>query len=416
MKKNIINQVQKQNLRYRLLILFLACCFVVGSQDLTKTYSDKILSDSPPTIEVKGPLDFGFAANGRISSFMDGDDYVIIPGGNDGVRALVVRDFEIKTTDSDIIEQSVTITVIPDERYKQEAIDLLEALESNLQLKGNKYVTIDGNLNIVKFGFENGFFRKNVNTVELEDGKKFRIKSLVIESEISIPKSSTVNITADYLTATIGDLSGELNLNLAYSKLRGNSVGTLNANLNYSKVNFTIIDKAELNTQNSGLRCDAVQRISIGKGVDVSSELYEQKIFSGVMQSRLSTYNLGNVGHLSAANSVNDQYFMEVVKQMDVKNAAFTDFEVGILTKELTMEIRKGDLHIKSLAEGFEKIMINNEYSDIYLKLQDCKNYAFEGGYLEFTEMIRNGHELKAGNPKSAGKITINCKNCRIEL
>ena len=85
------------------------------------------------------------------------------------------------------------------------------------------------------------------------------------------------------------------------------------------------------------------------------------------------------------------------------------------------MKVVNGDLSIKEIQAGFEKINLNNEVSTIHLGVEKLENYSLNSPKVSKTEMEglaelgfsddRNGVK---GDAKLGGKITLNCENCKI--
>lgn len=411
---------------YSMLFLGMLYAEKAKGQEISRTFT-KELSVAPNShIVSKGPRHMTYESSGRMSSSTKDNVYTLIPGGNDNVPALIVKDYQVFTWKENKIRQEVTISVIPDEKDPQEAQKLMDKLKIRLTLHADGSIPIDDNLNIAKFGFVNGFFTRNTNTVTLENGEKFRVKSLIISSQIHIPSNANLTLSSELVGVSIGDLEGNLALTFQGGTIRGGKVKSMQATLLYAKAIFKNLGNVTLNSQVSSFTADKVDTLLVGS--DNLAKLVEVKgsLFKKGRLSTATTYKIAYAGNVVLDETVNDKFYLETVGIMDSRNSTFSNYEIGVLKHALQIRAKNGDLNIKAVSKGFTSLQIENKLSEIEIGLGKTEDYLleiFDNSYTEYVLPDHLSHLPNAapkpylkGKKEKAGKISIGCESCKISL
>lgn len=434
MKRNIIPKALRWSLIYSIISLAMLCQGELLAQEISKTFTKELKVAPYSKIISKGPRNMAYASDGRMSSSTKDNKYVLIPGGNDDVPALIIKDYQVFTWEENKIRQIVQIGIVPDEDTPDEAQKLMDKLKIRLTHHADGSIPIDDNLNIAKFGFVNGFFKRNTNTVTLENGEKFRVKSLTIASQIYIPEESNLNLNIELVGAKIGDIKGKLYLNCQGGSIQGGHIKEMKASFIYAKVNFKRIDSAWMNTQFAKISAEKVDYLEIGTedlieelDLDPRRERASRSALWGTNSlSTTSTYRLNSLGTLDIVETVNDKFFLGSVEALKSQNSTFSNYEIDKLGKDLNLRSKNGDLTIKSVSQGFNSLKLENSISTIVIGLEKTEDYRielFRNNYTEYEfpeelSSLRESYQkpyLK-GDKTKAGKITLGCESCKITI
>lgn len=434
MKKNTIKKAPRPSLVSRSyllnnclpLFIFMIAAFVVEGQELKNTFSKEITIVSGGSITTKGPLHMDFEMNGRIAMDWNNKFYQIIPGGNDGVSALLIRDYQIFTWAKNTVKQEVEISILPDENAPLEAKQLMEALSLTLVENASGAIVIDDNLNIQKFGFTNGFLKRNTNKITLENGKAYRMKGITIKSTLHIPKASNLTLSSKYLGVSLGDLDGKLHLDLQNAAITAGDVKELAANLDFCEASFKQLGKVVVNCKKTTFIAESIEKMTVGSNDLAGQAIYKCNLHGRGAKSSLSKYSLQSVEEIEILETTNDNFAVGNVKNMKANYSTFSNFEIGKLEESLYLNAKNGDLRINELAANFKKVELDNHISSIHLNMKASPNYRIklqENEYteLDFSENIKRLKQNDAqvylkGKEATAGKIDISCNSCKISI
>jgi len=396
------------------------------AQEITRTFS-KELSVAPEShIISNGPRYMAFESNGRMSSSLVDKEFTLVPGGNDDIPALLIKEYQIFTWELNKIRQIVEIKILPDEDAPEEAQQLMDKLQIRLTLHADGSIPIDDNLNIAKFGFVNGFFKRNTNTVTLENGKKYRVKSLIISSQLTIPSNARLSLKVKYISVSLGDLKGSLHLISESGSLRAGNINKLDAILNFTQLSVLDIDSARVNVHNSSFAAKNIRSLVVGSNELTMNDEAKKALFYDKRKSTASTYTFESVTRLRIQETVNDKFFLGALGSLVSHHSTFSDYQIASLKDRLDLRAKNGDLRIEELASGFNSVKIENNVSTITIGLGKTKDYQLEIFQNKYTEYQFN-EELSSikdfpqnpylkGNKDKAGKIVLGCESCKIIL
>lgn len=412
-----------------ILLLFFSQTFLTA-QSLSRTYSKEIQVMDTVTIHSKGSLDLNWEMHGEIHSKGTADGYEMISGSAKSPITIKLHHYHIHTWEKDQIQQSLKITVTPDEDHPEDAKRLLDRLQINLESNEASSITIDDNMNIKKMKFTNGWFRADKNTIILDDESVYHFASLEISPALYIPKTSNLNLITDYIGVIIGDLEGRLVIKSIGGKVQANNVQHLKAMLRHCMVRFNHIGLAEVNAEATEFSAEHIDKMIVGSLALAKYAAFEESpsLFSlkSTGYSALNKYFLGHVGQLSVAETTSDEFQIASVDKLISLQSTFSNYHIDELKKILEISVRSGDVNIGSISEGFGHMDIFNTISTITLGLKKTNHFNLSTyanpfttytipSYLQQIEQQKGQKKnYLQGDKEKAGKIDIRCESCKV--
>ena len=404
MKANIKSKARKQDLVCKInwwlavaISGFILPIQNVRAQEITKQFTDEITIENDNIfIETKG-TNYGLKCSGTIS-ITKSEELITISDESRSVRFIVDRNTDIKTHTGNSIRY-VTNVVASGPGAKS----LMQSLRYKLKEIMPGYVYVKCLLNIENFHVTNGWFRPNRNAIVLADGSSHEVEKFSIGTTIWIPEKSNLI------------LSGNRRIGFNVGKLKG---GKLSAFLEYGNLNCSSVTEVEADLKS----CEATFE-NIGKGTfDLQQgKLKIRNADDLTIKSYLSKVDITKVDSLNISGTSNDKFNIGQVQNIKSLNSWFSNYEIGKLYKSLNMKVINGDLSIKEIQAGFEKIRIKNSVSTIRLGIEELKNYSLSSPNINKTEIegleeqgFSNNQSGFKGDPKLGGKIILNCENCKI--
>lgn len=426
MKRNMIKIAPKWSLVYSILSILFLLPLQGQTEKLSKRYQQEIAVSEFSQIISQGYWNLKLESHGRMRSSREGKDYILVPGGNDDVPALRLKEYRINTWDKNIVRLEVEIVLVPDDDKPEDAQELLDQLKIEVKRNEKNEILIDENLNIAKFGFENGFFSGNENVYTLENGKEFRVKGLSLQAALFIPKKSNLYLRSELGDISMGDLEGRLEADLLSCRLKGSGLGELVGRFQfYAKIEFDKINKASIQSHNSSFTAKEIGSLNLGQPSTLQARipiLEEQRQH----RSSQSKYQFDKVGSIEIYESTNDKFKIGQLGSLASLHSTFSDYEIKELQHKLSLRAKNGDLIIESIHSDFESIEIDNKISEIKLNLagiDDLQIKAFQNSYTEYhipAHMRESLIEKKAaylkGSPNESGSIQILCNSCVLRI
>jgi len=410
---------------YGILLFCFALNYSTGYAQISKTFVEEIEVASSVTLVSNVPASIGISISGTMSSNNTKSRYSV-NGKNNEIRLNILKDLDIETWDKNIIKQetSVTIKAATNEAAKM----VMEQLQLELKKGSDKRIVVDCNLNIDRFIMKNGFFRTDNCEIELDNGRTYTIEYLELETRLSIPKSINVALIGNkHSTIRLGELDGDLDLELKYAEVFGTNVRNLRASLRSCyNVFFNEVEAADISSSNSYVKIDEVKSIKIGdQSLNDACDLPHLR--SQRSNSAQTKYQLGTVKVLSVNDSANDEIIIDEVEEMNVKNTSYTNFQIYRLTTSLLFNAKSSDLIISKISKNFSQIEINNSLSTIDLTVDKGANYTLNldrNNYIEGfnnnltkVEQNENGKDVyKVGEGGEGGLISLSCDRCKFYL
>ncbi len=230
-------------------------------------------------------------------------------------------DIHINTWDKSQMDVTVTITAEKaSERRAQELID-------------NVHIDIAG-------GESSGFvefttrIRGNINNRKNE--------SFSVDYEVSMPKTSPLNINNKYGNLYVSDLDAEVKIDVAYGKIRLDEInGDAQLELSYGGGEIEKVGSGNLDISYSNLDIEDCSNMDI--------------------DSRYSNLNFGTAGRLDVSNRYGNLDIDRVVSV--IGDSKYGKLKIDALDKTLDLEISYGGgLRVRKISKNFERVVIDSEY------------------------------------------------------
>ncbi len=427
--KNYNHHLAKQLiLKFRTYSIFFFCLALNHSSSyaqISKTFTKEIEVQPGVTLVSNVPAAIGLNMSGTMSSNNTKSRYSF-SGKNGDVRVNILKDLEIETWDKNIIKQETLVTIKA--ATNEDARMVMDQLQLKLEKGADNRIVADCNLNIALFLMKNGFFKADDCEIQLDNGRKYAIEYLELETRLSIPKSINVSIVGKKnCTIRLGELNGDLDLDLKYAEVFGTNVRNLRASLKSCyHVFFDQVEAADISSSNSYVKIDQVGSMKIGsQSLNDACDLPHLR--NQRSKSAQTKYKLGTVGILSVNDSANDEIIIDEVGEMSVKNTSYTDFEIDRLNTSLLLEAKSSDLTISKIAREFSQIDINNSLSTIALFFETGANYTLKVNRNNYTEGLNDTWTkvsqddddkdvYKIGKSDKGGLVSINCDRCKFDI
>ncbi len=426
MKINIIGLAPKWIFCFNVftLLAFSPC----SGQEFSRTYT-KELKVSPETIlRIKGPTASWFSGSGTLSTRNAREGYFERVGRSTSIT--LIKDFQIYTWDKPVVKQVVEVTVQPlDDRPP---VALFDALQMKLQENAAGILDVRGNMNIKSWGYKNGFFVKDRMIAYLMDGSSYDFKKLTIKASVYIPRSNNVELQVNYLHVSLGDLDGALKLFLLRGELDAGHIGDVRAKLESAKLRLKQANHVDLVAKAALFEAEEVHTLDIqyGHGVHFvpDRDMFGRYDAKKQVGYSLSKYIIGRIERIKIDATVNDQFTIKDIDQLDVKSSKFSNYFIRQLQERADFNCTSGDVTIQQLSAGFADLSFNNQTSTITVGTANTENYLVEMNENTFTEFVPPSslQELSSDRPTQqrylngshgeAGTIRFTCENCKISL
>ena len=180
---------------------------------------------------------------------------------------------------------------------------------------------------------------------------------LQINYFIECPPSTVLRLTNSYGDVYIGEETGELTLTLSNGSLDADVVkNALSMDLTFCKADVGTIGKGRISVSFGEFRAKETGDISL---TGRSSKIRLEKAGELDLDSKRDVINIGTAGTVTGTTY-------------------FSDMNVDLLTGELTIVTKYGNLAFNDITENFSLIDINSSYTDVDLVLARGASYSFE--------------------------------------
>ncbi len=423
MKKNM-------NLLCLVCSLIFSLVSTIHTQTITRIYTASLAVPKKASFEIINAQSLEYEMHGSMSSGGGEEGYIIRPGLNGEIPCLIIRNYQVKTWEKDSIRQEVKIEVMPNENSTKVANELLNNLKISIPQKRRDVYAIDGNMNLKKMELINGFFRKDRNTFILDNGKKYDVRQLLIESTLYIPKQSNVILNTDYVGLSLEDLEGQLSINAKYGYLNANNVKEIIGNIQNFDANFKEVEKMTINASYSTINASKVKELQIGAPELLTSKEHENGLFNKVHPSNAfsfsNKYRIEKIENLTILNSGSDQFNFGTITNFRATNSNFSNYYIKYIQHSFNINGKNGDITIYDVAPNFAQINIDNQISTVELNMKKLDNFKVKVASKEKTELrfakylvedttkLGGASNYFKGNKKSGGIVTIDCEYCEI--
>jgi len=408
MRLNIKSKAKNRDLAYSFNLCLVICivCFSaplqsIEAQELTKIYEQTLDVSENVIVHSKG-TDFGLECHGTVSMRTDNEithisdvithylDKTVTP------RFIISRRAEFKTHDKNQVTYKTTVNV-----EGPDAQALLDNMKFCLRESATGTITTSHLLNIRKFYITNGWLRIDRNAVVLNNGTSYDITRFEIATEYIIPESANLILEGDATHFEVGNLTGKLSAFLDYGSLKCKNMNEIEMTFKEADVNIKSVKTGIFKSHKS--------KLVIQSGNRITTEGYLSKI------------NITDVDSLKVTNTSNDKFYIGEVQHIKALSSFFTNYEIGKLHKSLKMNLINGDLSVKEIQAGFDKVQLKNEVSTIRLGVEKLENYSLISSNVNKTEFeglegtgFKGSQNGSKGDPQLGGKIILSCENCKV--
>jgi len=382
------------------------------------------------TYEVINAQALNYEMHATMSSSHSEEGYILRPGVLGEKPCLIIRNYKVKTWDKDSIRQVVKVEVLPDKNKPTDAKALVENLQINIPKKSGNLYLVDGNINIKKMELINGFFRRDRNTFILDNGKKYDVRQLIIESILYIPKKSNVQLNTDYVGLFLDDLDGKLSINAKHGYLQANNIQEVVGNLQNFNADLKVVNKMTINASYSTISATSVDNLTIGSFELLAKRKKEVGLFgndqNNTSLSFSNKYRIEKIDQLKVLETGNDEFNLGTINNFEVLNSSFSNFHIKKIEQNFKISGKNGDVTIYSVASNFENIDIDNQISTVELNMQGVDDFKVnlvskERIELKLHNSLQKGAAIAGwaanyfkGNKANGGSIEIDCEYCEI--
>lgn len=174
--------------------------------------------------------------------------------------------------------------------------------------------------------------------------------TIEINYRIYCPESANLSIINKFGDVYIDDLSGEVNISLSNGDMRINSLsGSSQIELNFGNALINHLGDASFTVSYSDVNVKLVEKMAAF--------------------SKSSTLTIDKADYLRL-DSRRDNYFLSSVHTIQ-GNTNFSRIWIDDLTCQVNMDLKFGDLTIDKIRQGFCKLDILSEYTDLTIYLEE---------------------------------------------
>ncbi|MFK7770572.1 MAG: hypothetical protein AB8F94_00480 [Saprospiraceae bacterium] len=430
MKKNSQVMKRRWNWRFKIVSILLYTFSIYSfGQVSEKTFTQEIDVNENINIVTNVPTSLDIQINTHVAHRSNTKYGYIVIGKNNQERLFVHKEYDIQTWERNTIRQEVDIKIKSKSQANNEAF--FNQLKIILAENQNKKVVVDANMNLAKFTLQNGRFKSDASQIILKNGNTFSVEYLEIKTRLFIPKSANLKVNSILNhTLILGDLDGDLDLNIQYGEVYGKKIKNLNANLRFCyNVIFKEAEMVNANATNSHLKIDKVKNLTIGEN-KLSKDLTAKNTLDQWMDnnSSMNIYNIRTVKKMVISDTANDKINIGEVDYLEIKSSIFSNYDILKLNETLILNAKNGDISISEVSKDFKNINLKNTHSKVTINIPAIGNYGiniFNVKSVEYKllteaklmkkESNKNAH-FKIGKNKNTGVIDIQCDRCELDI
>ncbi|MDG1397965.1 MAG: hypothetical protein P8P88_06220 [Polaribacter sp.] len=251
-------------------------------------------------------------------------------------------DINITTWNYNRVEIEVLITVKGDDLDRIE--ERLESIDVIFDAS-NSFVSAKTIFEKEQKGWS--FWKKNSNL------------SYKINYNIKMPKTNSAALENDYGNIVLGDLSGKADISCDYGKITAGELSANNNSINLDYCSSSTIDfmkSGSINADYSKIRIDEAITLKVNEDY--------------------STIKLGKTKNVE----FNADYGSITIDEAEhiFGNSDYAGMRFGTIFKSLEIEADYAGISVKKLAQGFEKVFIDGQYSGIKIGVDQDAVFDFE--------------------------------------
>lgn len=428
--KMLTSKLSSVTLKVMAMVCLCANLYNIGNaQEYTRTFVKEVVTQEYLTVSSNVPSSLTIQLDG-VNAYRSNTLFgYIIKGSNDQDRLYINKDYNIDTWDKNMVRQEVDVTIRSKE--KRVADELLGRLEIKFHSDVPGQITIDANMNLEKFEMRSKRFKSDHCLITLDSGDSYEITYLEIKTRLFIPRKSNLKINSIlHHTLRLGDLDGNLDLDLQYGEVYGKRINNLYANLRFCfNVIFEEANNVMASATNSYLKIDKVNEVDLGKiRLGNGPLVHGDEIQWLDNNSSMNIYEFRNAQRMIVHDSATDDFRIGEVENIEVSSSIYSDFEILRIDKNLIFNGKNGDLSIAELGKEFETIDIRSKLSKLNINVAEDDAYRIKvfgperieqklPARARLIEDKSSSHLLyEMGFGKSTAEILVKCDRCELDI
>lgn len=182
--------------------------------------------------------------------------------------------------------------------------------------------------------------------------------SYQINYTVKMPITNNADLNNDYGSILVNELSGKASINCDYGKI---IIGRLNSDDN--TINIDYCSTSTISFMKSGKINADYSKLTVDDAID----LHVNADYSGL-----------NFGKVNGIDFNNDYGSISVDKANNIAgNADYVSIRLGTIYRNLKLDSEYGSIKIKELARGFNRAVINADYTGISIGTNRNNNFHF---------------------------------------
>lgn len=376
-----------------------------SGQQVTLALSQEIEVPEGTTVRTTGPQSERINGRGFINSRHLRNKYVVSGKGALPYVFIIHKTLTVDSWQHQRVKQVVTITLEADTPEQTKALG--SALKPELHLDPAKQVIINCSLNIDQFTLNNGWFRKDKNSITLTDGRTFTVKYLEIRNHLYVPATSPLLLDLDQTSITLGDHQGNIELRLKQGGFSAACLQRLTADVTDAEVRIDAIRKARLTLTNSQVTLAETEELSLN--------------------SSLSVLQIDSVGQLQIGETLSDDFTFGHVNSGLIRESIFSDIVIHRLQSALHFSGKGSTLSVLGVADSLREFKAFSQDGSVQFPLQGLPAASLHCGdvnrnsfqfpkKLPIPEAKGNSITYQWGAPNQATKISLSGQRCVFRL
>lgn len=207
-----------------------------------------------------------------------------------------------------------------------------------------------------------------------------------IDYEVYLPKSlATLEIKNNYGDVISDDLYANTVININYCNYHlGNLSGNLKLNMNYSKGSIAKAGPAVISANYSNLHSDEMQSLKI--------------------DCNYTDFQLGKVGSLTLSATYGNVAVDEAGAISG--NSDYMDYKIGKVNNSIGLKTTYGDVKISSLARNFKQVSLDGTYSGFKIGLGAGTPFRIDAS-LSYGDLNKGGFSFRDVSSVDMGKTKL---------
>jgi hypothetical protein len=238
-------------------------------------------------------------------------------------------------------------------------------IEVTITVKGDEVDAVEDKLSSIRIAFNaNASFVEAKTIIDNKKNswswwKKSENINYTINYVVKMPTTNSVNLDNEYGNIFLDKISGKATINCDYGKI---SIGELLANNN--SINLDYCATSTINYMKSG---------------DINIDYSKLNINTSEKLSVNADYSTIKLEETKSADFNSDYGSISVADADDISiNSDYVSMRLGTVRKNLDIDTEYGSVTVKNLANGFENVIINGQYTGIRIGVEPNAVFNFE--------------------------------------